>query len=89
MSGRGCVVERLLYWLTLHHPNSRKDPGLSDHVQSLVTDLRATCAPQGHFCSCPGGLRDLISEQAFLSNLLFLSVSRELKVHVAHLIFLS
>lgn len=45
--------------------------------------------PQGHFHSCPGGLCDLISELAFLSNLLFLPISRELKVHVAHLILLS
>lgn len=86
----GIVLKKSLYLLTLHHP-SRAEKGLSssDCVHSLVTNLRAPCAPRGHFLhSRPGGLCDLISEQAILSNLLFLPISRELKVQIVDLILL-
>lgn len=90
MSSSGCVLKESLYLLALHHP-SRAEKGLSssDYVQSLVTNLWATCAPQGHFLhSRPGGLCDLISEQAILPNLPFLPISRELKVQIVDLILL-
>ena len=84
------VLKKSLHLLTLHHP-SRAEKGLSssDCVRSLVTNLWAPCAPRGHFLhSHPGGLCRLISEQAVLSNLPLLPISRELKVQIVDLILL-
>ena len=82
------VLKKSLHLLTLHHL-SRAEKGLSssDCVRSLVTNLWVPCAPRGHFLhSHPGGLCHLISEQAVVSNLPFLPISRELKVQIVDLI---